>query len=534
MVRVLVGSALASSTELHGTLAGKGSRQAATIKILPDEIFREIFALCMPDPYTDKHMRIWQRLMQVCKRWREIIYASPRYLNLHLCCTNGTPFRKNLGYWPAFPISIVYHLPNHDFLFPLEDDDHDIELIAALKRPDRVHRINLDTTTSVVEDVVAVMQVPFPVMTHLEFSGPSVEVPVLPGGFLGRSAPCLQHLHLNHIPFPELPTLLLSARDLVSLQLDCIPLTGYISPEAMVVGLAGLTRLRTLRIEIQFPIPPSEQTTRRTDSPMMAVLPALTQFEFRGESEYLEPLVAQIDTPRVEDISIEYSVEEIQASQLSRFIGRTLAANLKLAQFKGAEATFLDDVVSIKLEVEREGGHPRAGHSVTILGRGSDSQILFMTHVLSQLDAMLSKVEIFSVGGIPVQFGRQDNMDRTEWLELLHLFPAVEGMFVYMEMTRHIACALEDIAEELVTEVLPALHLICLEDDSDDDSYDNDDNDSDCEHDSYFRYKTKPLVSTDQFLSLRNGFGHPVTIVKSEDEFFERFTARQRCEEKIL
>ena len=324
-----------------------------------------------------------------------------------------------------------------------------------------------------VEHVVAVMQVPFPVLTLLEFSGPYVDVPALPGGFLGRSAPCLQHLHLNGIPFSELPTLLSFARDLVTLQLHSIPLTGYFSPEAMAEGLAGLTKLRTLRIEIQSPDPPPEQTTMRPNLPTMAVLPALTEFAFSGESEYLEPLVAQLDAPRVVDISVEYYIEEVQASQLSRFfIGRT--ANLKLAPFKGAEATFLDNAVFIELEGDGEGEHPLVGHSVTISGRGSDSQALFMTLVLGQLDAsMLSEVEIFTVCGISGPFGRQDNMDRTGWLELLHLFPAVEGMFVYKEMTRHIVSVLEDIAEELDTEVLPALHLIYLEDDGDDGNHDN-------------------------------------------------------------
>ncbi len=64
--------------------------------------------------------------------------------------------------------------------------------------------------------------------------------------FLGESAPCLQQVDLYRIPFPELPTLLMSARDLVSLRLDYVPPTGYISPEAMVAGLAMLTRLKTL------------------------------------------------------------------------------------------------------------------------------------------------------------------------------------------------------------------------------------------------------------------------------------------------
>ncbi|KAH9968533.1 hypothetical protein BGW80DRAFT_1338084, partial [Lactifluus volemus] len=33
----------------------------------------------------------WQRLAHVCRRWRHIIFDSPRSLNLQLFCTYGTP-----------------------------------------------------------------------------------------------------------------------------------------------------------------------------------------------------------------------------------------------------------------------------------------------------------------------------------------------------------------------------------------------------------------------------------------------------------
>jgi hypothetical protein len=359
---------LARSTEY---MVGDGRKQAAAIDTLSDDIFLEIFAIALnlPYPYTIEHMTEWQRLVQVCKRWRQIIYASPRYLNLHLCCSNGTSIRKILSCWPALPISIAYHLP-----FPDEDDGRSVELIAALEHPDRIHRVELDTMSG-VEQVAAVMQVPFPVIKHLEISVTATAT-ALPSGFLGGSAPCLQHLRLDYMPFPELPALLLSARDLVSLQLSGIPPTGagYISPQAMGVCLAGLPRLETLYIGIQYPIPPSEQTTRRPDPPVIAVLPALTHFMFRGESKYLEGLVVQIDTPRVKYISVGYLMEDVQASQFSQFIGR--AENLKLAQFKNAEVTFSRDDVSFKLiedDDEHKPKHERSRVSVTIEGGRPES-----------------------------------------------------------------------------------------------------------------------------------------------------------------
>ena len=64
------------------------------------------------------------------------------------------------------------------------------------------------------------------------------------------------------------------------------PEAGYISPEAMVAGLAVVTGLETLRIEVQSPGYRLLQDIHL--SLPRRVLPALTEFRFRGVSEYLE------------------------------------------------------------------------------------------------------------------------------------------------------------------------------------------------------------------------------------------------------
>jgi len=96
---------------------------------------------------------------------------------------------------------------------------------------------------------------------------------------------------------------------------------------------------------------------------------------------------------------------------------------------------------------------------------------------------------------------------------------------------------LEDIAEEMVTEVLPALHLLYLEVNHDDDSdievYDSDSViDYDYVYNSYFD-DFEPVGSTDRFRSLHQLSGRPVTIGNTEDEFVERLNARRMCQEKV-
>ena len=117
---------------------------------------------------------------------------------------------------------------------------------------------------------------------------------------MGGSAPRLQGLSLEYILFPGLLTLLLSSRDLVSLNLSHIYPIGYFSPEAMVTGLAALTMLETLHIAF-FPqnSRPEERRTRPDSTIRVSFLPALTDFTFGGCSEYLGDLVAQIDAPRL-------------------------------------------------------------------------------------------------------------------------------------------------------------------------------------------------------------------------------------------
>ncbi|KAH9037999.1 hypothetical protein EDB83DRAFT_2524576 [Lactarius deliciosus] len=506
----------------------KNHRRGATIDVLPDNVFLEIFDFCLRNPTTDRiriiqRTKEWQILVHVCQRWRRIIFASPHRLDLHLGCSYGTPVRQNLGFWPVtLPLTLDYG-GRLDFTYGMglapEDEGN---VIAALAHASRIHRIDILASSPLITILATVMQTPFPALTHLDLTldlrGLSASfsrgVPVIPSEkFLGGSAPRLQYFRLERISFPQLPTFLLSARNLVTLKVKGIYQNGYISPEAMVGSLAVLTKLKTLSIAFYDDTPPPDQMRSRPDPPMRAIFPVLTSFHYRGCCEYLEDFLALIDTPRLDHLRIEYFVQQIQADQLSRFIDRT--ENLKSAQFNRVEVTFYHEAIYVEFE-SPQGGCRQACLSLGILDLGwLNRQVPCVAHLLDQVVSLFSKVDHLDANGDHV-YSRA--MDITDWLPFFRLFPAVETLHLSGGVAAYIASALEDTAdpEEIITDVLPALRLIWLDEATEGVGEDEDED------------RNEPVGSIEQFLSFRRLSGRPVTVVDTEDEF------DRRREEKAL
>ena len=483
---------------------------------LPDDVFLDIFDLCLRSPvkYPAQRMREWLVLAHVCQRWRRIIFSSPRRLDLYLACICGTPVRQNLIYWPlALPIVIIYPgtVSRRD---PTPGDENNI--VAALTHAGRVHRVDIYAKSSLFGKVATIMQKSFPVLTHLELAWDQEDFrpfPSLPQGFLGGSAPRLEYLYLSGVSFPGLP-ILLSASNLLTLRFNDI--MQSIPPETMVAGLAVLTRLRSLSIEFDRRISPPDQGRSRSNRPIPIILPALTVFHYQGYSEYLEDLLALINMPLVHAITIEYFMGEIQVLQLSRFIGRT--KNLKDAQFRRAYVAFYDDQVNVELELGVPQREPQTYIRLALQTPWLDIQVPYVVDVLSQGVAIFSNAGHLFTHASCLKCRDIDNPDSIEWLPFLRLFSAVETLRLSGDMVPYIASALEDIPEEMVTEVMPALHLLWL------DEEDRTDED-------------KPVGSIERFLTLRQLSGCPVTVVNTKDEFYETLNilkAHRRCWNKIL
>jgi hypothetical protein len=470
------------------------TRHSMTINILPDNVLLEIFVFYRsdhrPSSYGYPYLTAWQwlSLVHVCLRWRQIIFASPHRLDLQIFCAHGNPVRKNLGIWPPFPITVDYCFPYWGMTHNDEDN-----LIAALEHPDRVRYFGLDITGSQLGKMVTLMQVPFPILTHLKILSGRGYVSVFPTEFLGGSAPCLQNIRLNGIPFPTLPRLLLSAGDLVTLELLEIPLNGYIPSEAMVASLAVLPRLAYLIIGF-------ESATHRpnlTHPPPITrpFLPALTSFEFRGASKYLEDLVAPIDAPQLNRIRVRFLDDSLdfRIPQLSMLFDRSAGPPYTLAAVRFSFYTVTFDMYrhTNYLGWEQE---PASTHFLCEF-EGSDWQLPLIAQVLSNVSPMLSTVVHLKLDVILIR-GQLEGAGDVEWLHFLNQLSTVQALHVSRQFAEHLAFALKNITGEMVAKALSSLEFICLED--------------------------RPTSSVEKFIAARRVSGRPVTVLRTATEFDQR------------
>jgi hypothetical protein len=417
-----------------------------SIDILPDDVLLEVFYFYVAEAQST---RAWQSLVHVCRLWRRIVFGSPNRLNLELVCTAKTPARDALDVWPALPL-VIRNRAN-----PEEGLDN---IIAVLEHSERVRLIDLrHLSSSHMLELPAATQVPFPELTDLDLWSDGLGEVVLPDSFLGGSAPRLRYVSLVDVPFPGLPKLLLSATHLVQLYLRNIPHSGYISPDAMLTVLSTLTSLDELILRFQSPRSRLDRATRHPPPPTRSVLSVLTYFLFKGDSEYLDELVAHIDTPRLHKLRITFFNQIIfDTPQLIRFICRTPA----LKPLQKAHVSFDGGAATVNLSSLTPGADLL---KIGIRCRDLDWQVSSVEQLCTSSLPPLSTLEdlyIFEGTSSPHW---HDNIENALWLELLHPFRTVKNLYLCEDIAPRIAPALKKLVGSRATEVLPTLQTIFLE-----------------------------------------------------------------------
>ena len=421
--------------------------------MLPDESLLEIFDLYREETILSHVQAVWgwTTLAHVCQRWRAIILASPQLLHLRVTCSPRTPVKTSLDIWPPFPLAVIC------VTVETVNEKGEENIAAALEHRDRISDLHIfDNRGSSLKRWVVAMQEPLPVLADLylgTFHGESAVV--LPDEFLGGSAPCLRSFLLQRVAFPAFPKFVLRATHIVLLSLYEIQDSWYTSvpPEAMATCLAALPDLETFRIS--FLSPPSSPLQITPPSRMRSVLPALTTFEFKGVSEYLEGFIARIDIPHLNRLHMVFFMDLIfDTPQLHRFIDRTGS----LRPFNPALLKISRDVIGITF-----------GSSLTYFGleiecEEPDLQISSVTQVCNEHFPLLSRVEQLDICETPsMELVGKNEVNSSLWLELFRRFSAVRSLYVSETLEPLVAAALGELTGERTMEVLPALENLSLD-----------------------------------------------------------------------
>jgi hypothetical protein len=430
------------------------------IDILPDDVLLEIFDFYVDTmsqwSYAGERVRIeaWQSLVHVCRRWRSLVLGSPRRLNLHLFCTSKTPVKDTLDVWPPLPLIVGGDM----------DLSRTDNIIAALGQSNRVCKVDLFLAGWQLENILAAMQVPFPELTDLRFYISGESLPVIPYSFLGGSAPRLQYFELSRIIFPGLPNLLSSANNLAHLNLFRInSYYGYISPETMVAVISVLSSLEELSIAFQSFQSRPDRKSPSVPPPKRFILPALEKFCFKGVIEYLEDLVTFIDAPQLNYlvITIYYEID-FDCSRLARFINCTPgygACDEAYVRFDGV-------IASVKLRYRT----PKTADGffdlqINIRAREPDFEQLsafervcnFSLHLLSAVE------DLYVEWDCSRRFCKDDLTENALWLQFLLPFTVVKNLYLCKQFAPGIAAALQELVGARITEVLPSLQNIFVE-----------------------------------------------------------------------
>jgi hypothetical protein len=418
-----------------------------TIDALPDNVLLETFELYLgkdlPEYITGHNYDGWQTLVHVCRRWRCIVFASPRRLDLKLYCTRQRLVKsETLNIWPELPI--VIHAND------IKSKDNVTNIIAGLgQHTDRVCKIYLagHFQDSLLKEVAKIDK-PFPALTSLRLFSWRQNVPVLPDSFLGGSAPRLRSLDLAGIPYPSIGKLLSSTTNLVELSLWGIPHSGYISPETIVPILSTLSRLESLQLGLKHPRSRTQRASRHPPPITRTVFSNLTFLNLSGDIEYLEDILSQIETPMLNRSSFRiFNQLVFDTPLLGHFILRT-------ETFMRIHTACLEfHSWGVRIRLSEQGVHGTDPMMLNILCKPLDWQLSAVAQVLNSL----STLECLKIA-VPHE-DLQGEIEVTQWQELLHPFTSVTLMDE--NSARLIAPALHYLAER-ETEGLPALQHLRL------------------------------------------------------------------------
>ncbi|KAI0253530.1 hypothetical protein BJV78DRAFT_183623 [Lactifluus subvellereus] len=437
-----------------------------TISTLPDVVLLEIFSHYRAARVGSwpRSQSWWYKLVHVCRRWRQLVFASPLRLNLQLSCTFGVRVPDMINHSPPFPIVLDYG-PRRLETWTAEDKDG---FLFALQYLQRASEIVLSAPESILRMLTAGIVDEAPRLEHLSLHSQTAEL-VLPKQFLDGGAPQLRVLTLTGVSLATLHPLLPSATSLKTLALERIPSPAYFSPDCLVSHIRTMVQLETLSISFLSTVPrPGFMNERFLPwGPLTRVeLPALTQLIYRGVSAYVEALLMRIRTPLIEDVEITLFY------QLTLGLPRTGAFLSQLETFRPSRARI--DFSEVSTHVIVSAPQPTNSPDITLSVSCAqlDFQVSGMAQICNGLPGALLPVEDltlgFHEGKMPEEW--RDSVDPALWRALLTRFRRVGTLRVHVALAGDLERALRPqtdgaggpLIEQGLDVLLPDLHTLVL------------------------------------------------------------------------
>ena len=448
-----------------------GNRSSNTpIDLLKDDSLFIIISFCRPvisdDNAVYSHQtldgevwnseRWWYRLIHVCRRWRRLVLDSASRLQVFLVCARGTPVAEMLAHAPPFPLIIDHIDEGYHVLTP--EDEEGIKL--ALQQRDRVRRIRIRKSNSILKRLVVALDGEFPILEYLSiddlpFRRPFINYMTnldLPETF---RAPHLHELVLDNFAAPIESLALTTMGNLVTLWLTSIPSSGYFYPDYLLQRLSLLPQLETLRIAFNCYNPSRgiEDIEGQYLQPNFkrVTLPSLHWLMFDGINTYLEALLPWATIPLLERLSVHFLNPMIYPiPHLEQLM--TTARNLRL---KSTTFIFREDYLHVM-------AYPHKGARLYTFfmelgNKRLDKQVESAAEFFHPLKTALSAVEDLTFVYDRHYASLADQARRSHWGELLGSFEKVKTLRVEDELVEQLSLALEHGERESQTELFPEL-----------------------------------------------------------------------------
>ena len=353
--------------------------------------------------------------MHICRKWRRIVFTYRLALQLRLFCTHRTPVLESLDCWPAALPIVVEYGGSPELDSPVLEDENNI--IAALKRSDRVTSISLTVTNTLLEKLSTLrVKRSFSKLEDLVLLSPDSLPFTLIKTF--RSSPRLRRLHLTRIVVPALFQLRYSSRNLVDLRLHDVSYPHLISPRILLEALSWMGQLRSL----SFHFPPTVTYHTSPASSDQLVLPALTRLDFRGIPEYLCDFMASIHAPHLEDFEVTlFDISAPDLFSISRLFSRLeMNKSHRRVHISSSERAISMSLLKLKSPTLIK---------LQILCERFGKQLSILSQICKHLLALLSDVEDLRIS-VTGQLRRENSHEQlsTKWLDPIASFTSVKWL----------------------------------------------------------------------------------------------------------